>query len=229
MASLASEARSGLLDLVHLALRDLNGAAARLRAMPADQARDALMEIVAAIGDTYGDAAAALAADYFDAAREAAAVRGRFRAAPADPPTPARWEALVRWGVDPLYADEPDWSTTLVKLAGGLQRTVADQHRLTIVRNSIADPQARGWRRVGVGENCPFCRMLIDRGGVYTEAGVTFRSHDHCNCAASPTWDDRVVKVSREPYRQSKRNRSDATKAADNRRAREYIAENYGD
>jgi hypothetical protein len=71
--------------------------------------------------------------------------------------------------------------------------------------------------------------MLIDRGHVYTEATVTFRSHDSCSCAASPSWAPNVTKVSREPYRQSQRNRSDAQKARDNARAREYIAENYGD
>lgn len=229
LAALASEARQDLISLVRLALSDLSAASARLRTLPADEARDALVVIVEAIGNSYGDAAAALAADYFDNARDAAAVRGRFHAAPATAPTPARWQALVRWGVDPLYAENPDWPTTLVRIGGGLQRTVADQHRLTIVTNSIRDPQASGWKRVGVGENCGFCRMLIDRGHVYTEAGVTFRSHDHCNCAAAPSWDDRVVKVSREPYRQSQRNRSDAMKAADNRRAREYIADNYGD
>lgn len=229
MAALATEARQGLLDVVQLALRDLHAAAALLRDLPPAQARDALVEIIRAIGDTYGDAAAALAADYFDAAREAAAVRGSYRAVPTGPVTSERWDALVRWGVDPLFAAAPDWAATLTKLAGGLQRTVADQHRLTVVENSITDPQAAGWQRVGVGGSCGFCRMLIDRGGVYTEASVTFRSHDHCNCAASPTWDSNVVKVSREPFRQSRRNRSDATREADNKRAYAYIAENYGD
>lgn len=222
----AFEARQGLIDLTAIAQRDLRAIWDRISDLPADEIRDILMEILPAIGDEYGSAAAALAADWYDEAREAAEVAGSFRAAPAKPVTPRRWEALTRWGVDPLYSATPDANAALTLILGGLQRTVADRHRLTIVDNSIHDPEASGWTRVGVGENCDFCTMLIGRGAVYTEASVTFRSHDHCNCAASPSWAKNVVKISGEPFRQSKRNRSDATKAKDNARAKEWIAAN---
>lgn len=187
------------------------------------------MDVLPALGDQYGDAAAELAASYFETARDLAEARGTFTPVLAEPPSPARWEALSRWGVDPLFAAVPDATAALSRVTGGLQRTIADQHRLTIVESSIADPVASGWKRVGVGDNCGFCRMLIDRGHVYSEAGVTFRSHDHCNCAAAPSWASNVVKVSTEPYKQSRKNRSEATKKADNARARDYIADKYGD
>lgn len=228
MAS-AAEARQGLVDLTTLARADLSRIWPQMAGLDAEQTRDALMDILPTLGDTYGDAAAALAADWYEDARDGAAVAGVYRADPAGPVERARWEALARWGVDPLFGPAPDPATALTLIGGGLQRTVADRHRLTVVENSVRDPQASGWRRVGVGRNCGFCRMLIDRGHVYTEASVTFRSHDHCNCAASPAFAENVTKVSREPYRQSQRNRSDATKARDNARARTYIAENYGD
>lgn len=224
----ASEARSGLIDLTSLAKRDLSAFFQMVNGWPAGDVRDALMEVLPAIGDLYGDAAASLAADYYETARDVAEARGSFAPILAEPPTPARWEALARWGVDPLFASTPDVAGTLSLLGGGLQRSIADQHRLTVTESAIRDPQASGWVRVGVGDNCGFCRMLIDRGAVYTDKSVTFRSHDHCNCAASPSWDKNVVKVSPEPYKQSQRNRSDATKRADNARARDYIADNFG-
>ena len=225
----AAEARQGLVDLTTLARRDLAAFWALVQDWPADQIRDALMDVLPALGDEYGDAAAELAASYFETARERADARGSFAPVLAERPDRARWEALSRWGVDPLFAAAPDAATALSRVSGGLQRTIADQHRLTVVESSLADPAASGWRRVGVGDNCGFCRMLIDRGHIYTEAGATFRSHDHCNCAAAPSWDSNVVKVSTEPYRQSRKNRSDATRKADNARARAYIADKYGD
>lgn len=227
--SLAAEQRQAVADLTTLSRRDLRALWPSLDGLPPETVRDALMEVLPALGEQYGDAAAALAADYFETAREAAGARGAFSPVLAESPDRARWEALARWGVDPLFRESPDRGAALTLVEGGLQRSIADQHRLTIVRSSIADPQAAGWRRVGVGGSCGFCRMLIDRGHTYTEASVTFRSHDHCNCAAAPSWDSNVVKVSREPFRQSKKNRSEATKKADNARARAYIADAYGD
>lgn len=226
--SLESEQRQAVADLTDLCRGDLRDLWRSLDGLPADQVRDALMDVLPALGGEYGDAAATLAADYFEAAREAAGASGSFSAVLDEPPNGARWRALARWGVDPLFAEVPDHQAALARVAGGLQRSVADQHRLTIVKSSIADPQAKGWRRVGVGETCGFCRMLLDRGHVYTEATATFRSHDHCNCVASPSWDDRVVKVSREPYRQSLKRRSEATRKADNARARRFIADTFG-
>ena len=227
--SSAAEQRQAVADLTSLARRDLDAFWRLLEGLSAEQVRDALMDVLPELGGAYGDAAAALAADWYEDVREASQARGSFSPVLASPPEPARWEALARWGVDPLFAEQPDAAIALAKVAGGLQRLIADQHRLTVVESSIADPAASGWRRVGVGDSCGFCRMLIDRGHVYTEATSTFRSHDWCNCAAAPSWDPNAVKVSREPYKQSRRRRSEATKKADNARARAYVADAYGD
>lgn len=71
-------------------------------------------------------------------------------------------------------------------IGGGLQRTIANQHRGTVTASSIADPKARGWRRVGSGVSCDFCQMLLGRGAVYIEETADFATHDHCNCSAEP-------------------------------------------
>ena len=228
MATSPAEARAALIGLTDLARRDLFAIWQELSTLPAEQVSATLRDVLPLIGDQYGLAAAALAADWYDDLREAAEVSGRFLAEPAALPDAERYESLAGWATSPLYQAEPDPSSALALVWGGLQRTIADAHRLTIVDNSIRDPQASGWTRVGVGDNCGFCRMLIDRGHVYTEASVTFRSHDHCNCAASPSWAPNVVKVSSEPFRQSKKNRSPGTKERDNARARAYIAAHYG-
>lgn len=154
----------------------------------AEQIRDFLMEVLPLVGQNYGDAAAALAAAWFEDAREKAGAPGSFSAVIAPDVTPKRWEALARWGVDPLFKGDPDAASALALVKGGLQRTVADQHRVTIGRSAIADPAAKGWKRVGRGDTCDFCAMLIGRGAVYTRASVRFKSHDNCSCAARPIW-----------------------------------------
>lgn len=226
----ASEARRALTDLTALARRDLVAFFSLVESWPAADVRDALMEVLPAIGDSYGSAAAALAADYYETAREAAEVRGRFAPVVAEAPSAARWEALARWGVDPLFAPTPDATTALSLVAGGLARSIADQHRQTIMDSAMADPQARGWQRVARGEACGFCRMLADRGGVYTERSVEFKSHDNCACSAAPTWDPKVRKIIGVPFQYSQRRAgwSAERKARENKRVYEYIAEHYG-
>ena len=183
----ASEQRQALVDLTTIAKRDLFALWGSLEGLGATETRDALSALLPDIGGRYGAAAAALAADWFDDLRDASGVGGRFLSEPAPDVDIARWESLAGYGVGPLFGASPDRASALTLISGGLQRTIADRHRLTIVDNSIRDPEATGWKRVGVGTDCGFCRMLIDRGHVYTESSVTFRSHDHCNCAASPS------------------------------------------
>ena len=221
----ASEARQGLLDLNQLAKRDLDAVWAQISHLPAVQIREALVDVLPIIADEYGLAAGALAADWYDDARDRASVGGAFFAEPVEIPNQDRFTSLAVWGTSPLFSENPDARASLALITGGLQRVIADAQRLTVVGSTQADPEATGWSRVGVGSNCGFCQMLIGRGGVYTESSVTFRSHDNCNCMASPTWAPNVVKISREPFRQSQKNRSEETKRRDNERAYAYIAE----
>lgn len=222
MLASAAEAREALAGVTRLAEADLRRLWSGLGGLSAEVMRDALMDLLPVLGDTYGDAAAALAADWYDEVRAEAGVRGSFRAEAAPLPGTARYEALARWGVDPLFRPEPDAAAALVKIAGGLQRTIADAHRLTVVESSLRDPAAEGWRRIGQGQNCGFCNMLIGRGAVYRESSVTFKSHDHCNCIAGPAFDTGRT-VPTVAFQSSRRRRSDETRRKDNQRAYDWI------
>lgn len=150
--------------------------------------RDALAVELSALTESYGSAAASLGADWYDDLREEAEVRGRFRAIVANLPDAGRIQALAGWAVGPLFGADPDGAAALDRAAGGLQRIIFDADRETVMRSSIADPAAVGWQRTGEGA-CPFCRMLIGRGAVYSESTVTFKSHDNCRCGALPDFD----------------------------------------
>jgi hypothetical protein len=180
----------------------------------AAEAETALRDILPALIDTYGIAASALAAEWYDDLRDKVGPRGRFRAIPADIKDSGAQE-LVGWAT----AKATDLGTLQTLVLGGMQRRIANFSRQTVMGSSIADPGARGWQRVGVGE-CTngFCDMLIGRGAVYSEATADFAAHDHCKCSAVPAFDGEPRPV--KPFTPSLRTATDADRAT----VREYLA-----
>ena len=213
---MATSLRSETASLVRLADRDL----ARLWRLVTEgaSAEVALHDLLPAIVTEYGAAGGAMAAEWYDEQREKVGARGRYIATPVDSDDRGA-HALAGWAVQ----EAKDDVALQALILGGVQRRIADHIRYTIVGNSTADPAARGWQRVGNG-SCPFCRMLIHRGAVYTEAGADFASHDHCNCSATPAWKDAPIPV--KPYkRSSKYIEDDDERAKANAKLRKYIAE----
>src|SRR5690349_16565473 len=148
----------------------------------ARQIEAALRDVLPELVDTYGAAVATTAANWYDDLRAETGVRGRFLADPARVAETCT-QSLVGWALD----EANDVSGFRGLIEGGVQRRVANFSRLTVASSSIADPQARGWMRIGTGR-CDFCRMLIGRGAVYTEASADFQAHDSCGCQAAPAW-----------------------------------------
>lgn len=177
--------RADLNELVRLAENDLSILFRQFDS--AEAARDGLMDVLPQLVAVYGSAAATLGADWYDDLRDAAGARGYFRAIPAELPDRGRTDSLARWGIAPLFAAEPDYATSLSKVAGGAQRIIANADRDTIRVSSVTDRGARGWARAGSG-TCDFCRMLIGRGAVYTEETSQFESHDRCGCVGVPVF-----------------------------------------
>ena len=224
----ASEARQGvaLSSLLRMARADLGEV---LSAVPLDDSAavaDAIYTHVPLIADRYGLAAGALAADWYEEMREAAEVRGTFAPILGELPGQGRWGALANW------AASKDDIEALV--AGGLQRTILDVYRQTVMRSAISDPRADGWARFAGGGDgsCGFCMMLISRGAVYSKSTARFGSHDNCNCMAGPVWRGRFGARKVDAYRKSARRREDAfgraigSTKADQERARAWIKAN---
>lgn len=180
--------RTELKTLTDLAIRDLSLIWARLDKSDAEATRDALASILPQLVTMYGAAAATLAADWYEDLRDEANVRGRFTAIPAELPDVGRTDSLAGWAVGPLFGAAPNALLALTKVAGGLQRIIANADRETITGSSIADPKAAGWKRVGDGATCEWCRMLLSRGAVYSEASASFDAHDGDGCIAAPVF-----------------------------------------
>lgn len=96
---------------------------------------------------------------------------------------PVTVKALTASGYDRGHSA----ATARERVLGAAQRHVLNGGRETVRLTAVADPRMQGWRRVGTPD-CDFCKMLLGRGAVYTEASAQFRSHDRCDCTAEPAY-----------------------------------------
>src|SRR5881392_704504 len=88
--------------------RDLRELWASLDLSRPEAARDVLLQVVPALVDSYGDAAAAVAAEWYDDMRAAAGVRGRFRALPQESVYLTAAEGTVRRAAGDLFTENPE-------------------------------------------------------------------------------------------------------------------------
>lgn len=142
----------------------------------------ALRDLLPAIVREYGEAGAALAADWYDDERAKAGARGRFGAIPLEADDRGA-HALIGASL----AQARDDSTLKTLILGGVQRRISDHLRLTVANSAVADPAAQGWVRVGAGGSCGWCGQYLD-GEIRTVAGYDFDAHDNCNCTVAPAF-----------------------------------------
>lgn len=208
-----TELRSSLIRLSDNAEADLAALWAQLDAATVG---DAMFEVMPALVADYGDAAATLTAEWYEAYRAAINVAGAYSASLTTIDLGAN--ALAGWAVDLARIN---WDTALAQISGGLTKRVMTASRDTVMDNVELDPQARGWQRKARPDGCGFCQMVAGRGAVYkTKTTASFASHDHCRCVCLPAFDGRPVPV--RPYTPTSRNITDADRA----RARAWIATN---
>lgn len=171
------------------------------------QAGAALNDVLPALIQEYGLAAAALAAEWYERAREKAGVSGLFS------PVVSRvdgmgGESLASWAA--TRATSVESIPQLVM--GGMVKRLTLVSAQTVGASSVADPKARGWQRRN-HRPCKsgFCDMLAGRGAIYTAQTVDFAAHDWCRCTAVPAWKGRELPV--KPYVPSERTSTDADRA----------------
>jgi len=175
-------------DLRKLVLADLVAFWRHLDPQEADVTRDALLRFVPLLVAQYGEVAAAIAADFYDNARETSRVVGRFTATVADPVDEETVLSRVRWSVGPLYG-KSDPAAALGRLEQHVDELTLRPGRDTIARNTGRDPAGPRWARVPVGKTCAFCLVAASRGAVYrSEESASRHFHGQCDCTATPFW-----------------------------------------
>lgn len=166
-AAQVAEFREANRSLVTLAQRDLRDfwSALDLSSDPT-RIRNLLLDVFPDITTAYGDTAAVLGADWYDMLRDVPASAGAFRAVTARPAPVEQAQGAVRWGVGPLFTEDP--GAALSRLMGSMQRLVRQPGRDAVWDSAAADPVRTGVARVPSGPTtCAFCVMLASRGPIY--------------------------------------------------------------
>ncbi|MCW2785238.1 MAG: hypothetical protein JWP74_1755 [Marmoricola sp.] len=238
MATPPSEVRTGLQLVTAASVREVQQVVA---AQDGPQAtRSALLVAVPLIVGEYIDGSSALALDWYEELREEAAPPSPFS---PNPFTVVRDEYLgnaVAWATQPLvdvgeqlarlteeFDREVQQATDLMlaRLEPVVQKEVAAGFWDTVTQNVREDPAAVGWARFTRPGACSLCRMLADKGAIYTETTVRFAAHTGDHCVTRPAFSaDEGPEASVMQYMASKKRRTAAEKA----RLREYLKKHYG-
>lgn len=147
---------------------------------------------------------ASIAGPYYQQLRTAAGVSGSIiPASPRDLEPERLTQALdsagmavmrqsLRLGATPEKARD----RMAVTLSGTASRLALEGGRDVMEATSHDDEDALGWVRVGDGDSCAWCAMLISRGAVFasgkTAGDVRYggaKYHDHDGCQAVPIFD----------------------------------------
>lgn len=217
-SAVTADFRSAQSDLVTLTVEDLTAFWRTLDPADPSSTQRELLSFLPDLVQTYGEIGAADAADFYEELRDSSPdVRRLYTATVPDEIVPAaQVEASTRWALGDLWTAQDDLAlaaeTALAKLSGAVNRLTLIPARDTVRANALADPESIGWRRVGQGETCAFCRMLIGRGNVYSADTARFASHDHCDCIAEPAW-GQGEPATVDQYIASKRNPTKADRA----------------
>lgn len=213
----AAKLRSALRGLSRLLLRDVKGIQKLIVPTRLQPTVPTWIEAMNALVDQYGRTAASLAADFYDAERVAAGVRGTFTVPLPDAPPADQVSASLRWATKDLWPRNPDDPKTTVaqkqpleirldqaakKAEAAAQKLVADQNRATVRQAVQQDRQAVAYARAAALGACSFCRLMASRGATYKTAESAGRDadslfsgdasvvkfHDNCHCALVPVY-----------------------------------------
>lgn len=159
---------------------------------PADVQRDVLLDLLPPLADTYGDAAAELAARWYEEQRTAELGSGAYTATTTPQDTSAAITSGIRTDAGALYGADGSINALANRLAPLLDMLVRDAFRTTVMDNIARDPAHPGWARFAEPDACGFCIMVASQGSVYgskTAAGG-HEYHRGCRCVPVPCWGD---------------------------------------
>jgi hypothetical protein len=235
MATPPDEVRTGLTLVTTTATAEVVSITATAPSEP-EVVRAVLFDAIPLLVGSYADGSSALALDWYEELREESPATTVFTPSPVALVRNDHLAKTVAWATEPLRDLEADLrdleaqmaqaiDDSLERLLPEIQREVAAAFWDTMTENVESDPDAVGWRRFSRPGACPFCRMLADKGAVYSSTTATFAAHTTCHCVAAPVFDGEPgEEAGAMQYIASQKRRS----AADKSRLREYLKANYG-
>lgn len=143
--------------------------------------------------ETYGNAAAAEAADFFEAVASSAGRKALAVGADiAEVADFVEINASARWAAGSLFTETgiPDVAAFSERCSGAITRMVMKAANETIVNSAKANKMPVKWARIVTdAKACDDCIRLASYGFTWDE-GDFFEIHDHCHCAFVPGFGD---------------------------------------
>lgn len=146
----------------------------------------ALQEFLVELVQDYGDIAAVLAGDYYDALMEEYK-HSANEAILADVTPEEEIRVSARAGVSPLFGAEPDHALALSLVAAGAVRLALQPGRSTVDANSRRDGLL--YARIPTGKDtCAFCLYMAALGPIFGRVEIEDgnKYHDKCYCIPTP-------------------------------------------
>lgn len=167
-----------------------------VQANPAEAVED-LRQFVLNIVSEYGQAAAAIAIDFYNSVRPAGS--------PPFLPTPVVRDDLLgvgtlKWATEPLQTDT--WEQSLDRLAAATQKATMQALVETIGEATLEDPLEVRYARFPQNDDpCAYCVLRASRGAIYWSQETAGRGdHVKCMCRITPVFSDEVLPYMRAPY-----------------------------
>ena len=220
---------------VRAALEDVTAAGEAEAAYLIEQGADMddLLEAAPVIVASHQDAAALLAAEWYEESRDDVSPPRAYSPEPVTYLLVPKIGDSVGWafrssnaGAKELSLDaNAQQALLLERLLPAVGKWIATGFWDTTTENVRRDKSAVGWQRFTRSGGCRFCRMLADRGAVYKKETASFAAHVHCRCIARAAFQggEYGPEASAMQYIASQKRRS----AEQKKRLREYLVENY--
>lgn len=179
------------------AKRELGQIWMEVQTLPEERRRDALLDLIPALVDKYGDVSGSVAADWYDQIRAAWLESEQLPSddyhavAATNPYNASDLHREITYQLN-TAADGDDMEHVLDRLNARLDKWIRQAGRDTIISSTANDPRKPRYARVPKGRTCAFCAMLASRGFVYASAETagSFRKyHEQCDCEIVPSWD----------------------------------------
>lgn len=153
--------------------------------------RNAAYETIEAVLLYYADTcAAARAAEYYDAVRQAQGFSGGYSAVAESMRDPDATLGAVKYFVGKVVEGAPEAFVSLcVKRIDEEIRRAANR---CVAHNARKDPAKPRYARVPRGETCGFCLMLASFGFNAKTEEAASHSHAHCDCRIVPGFDGKT-------------------------------------
>lgn len=180
------EFRGATASLSELVLAEVQDLFDSLDLSRPEDARDALLEVIPALTEEYGLAAAGLAAEWYEEMRVESGAKGAFRATVAPSVEVAAVQSQIRYHAGHLWTPTP--RDALGALLTSVDKFVKQPARDTVRVN--ARREGVRYARVPRGsKTCAFCLTLASRDAVYTSkksaGGDGNDYHGDCNCVVT--------------------------------------------